>query len=466
MTLKLKTSKTKLDMTTGPIMKLIVLFAIPMVIGNILQQLYSTADTFIIGNFCGPASIAAVGTSSQPLEVFMCVFMGIGTGVSILVSIYTGADDLEKLGNTVRTAVTFTYMAALPLTVLGIIISPAILRFMQVPADTWSLAVTYIRIVFLGFLGIMGYNMNAGILRGLGDSAASLLFLVISTIANIILDVVFIALLGMDVAGAALGTIIAMYLSWASSIIYIKKKYPELPFTVLPGSLNRESLVKILKTGLPLGFNNSVYTVGHIMMQSLINTQGSYFMAGASITGRIMGLSSIAITSFAAAMSTFAGQNFGAENYARLRKGGRIVPLYSGLITMGLGVIMYIFAEPLIRLFTKDPQTVRFALLCISLQLPFQWCYCVLNTILNLSNGIGGVKYSTMINVLMLWAVRIPSAFLINRFYDGHYVTFGVSISFIFGMIASLTFFRSERWREIVIRADMQEMKTQNIMAQ
>ncbi|MCR5230478.1 MAG: MATE family efflux transporter [Solobacterium sp.] len=466
MTLKLKTSKTKLDMTTGPIMKLIVLFAIPMVIGNILQQLYSTADTFIIGNFCGPASIAAVGTSSQPLEVFMCVFMGIGTGVSILVSIYTGADDLEKLGNTVRTAVTFTYMAALPLTVLGIIISPAILRFMQVPADTWSLAVTYIRIVFLGFLGIMGYNMNAGILRGLGDSAASLLFLVISTIANIILDVVFIALLGMDVAGAALGTIIAMYLSWASSIIYIKKKYPELPFTVLPGSLNRESLVKILKTGLPLGFNNSVYTVGHIMMQSLINTQGSYFMAGASITGRIMGLSSIAITSFAAAMSTFAGQNFGAENYARLRKGGRIVPLYSGLITMGLGVIMYIFAEPLIRLFTKDPQTVRFALLCISLQLPFQWCYCVLNTILNLSNGIGGVKYSTMINVLMLWAVRIPSAFLINRFYDGHYVTFGVSISFIFGMIAALTFFRSERWREIVIRADMQEMKTQNIMAQ
>lgn len=466
MTLKLKTSKTKLDMTTGPIMKLIVLFAIPMVIGNILQQLYSTADTFIIGNFCGPASIAAVGTSSQPLEVFMCVFMGIGTGVSILVSIYTGADDLEKLGNTVRTAVTFTYMAALPLTVLGIIISPAILRIMQVPADTWSLAVTYIRIVFLGFLGIMGYNMNAGILRGLGDSAASLLFLVISTIANIILDVVFIALLGMDVAGAALGTIIAMYLSWASSIIYIKKKYPELPFTVLPGSLKRESLVKILKTGLPLGFNNSVYTVGHIMMQSLINTQGSYFMAGASITGRIMGLSSIAITSFAAAMSTFAGQNFGAENYARLRKGGRIVPLYSGLITMGLGVIMYIFAEPLIRLFTKDPQTVRFALLCISLQLPFQWCYCVLNTILNLSNGIGGVKYSTMINVLMLWAVRIPSAFLINRFYDGHYVTFGVSISFIFGMIAALTFFRSERWREIVIRADMQEMKTQNIMAQ
>ncbi len=461
MTLKFKSADTKLDMTKGPIMKLIILFAIPMVIGNILQQLYSTADTFIIGNFCGPTSIAAVGTSSQPLEVFMCVFMGIGAGVSILVSMHTGAGNQEKLGKTVRTAAAFTYMAAIPLTVLGILISPVILRFMQVPADTWDLAVTYIRIVFLGFLGIMGYNMNAGILRGLGDSAATLVFLVISTVTNIILDTVFIALLKMDVAGAALATIIAMYLSWVSSIIYIKKKYPELPFTVLPGPADRETLADILKIGLPLGFNNSVYTVGHIMMQSLINTQGSYFMAGASITGKIMGLSSIAITSFSAAMSTFAGQNFGAKNYSRLRKGGRTVPLYSGLITMGLGVVMYIFAEPLIHLFTRDPMAVEYALLCISLQLPFQWCFCVLNTILNLANGIGGVKYSTVINILMLWAVRIPSAFLINRFYDGHYVTFGVSISFIFGILASLTFYRSQRWKKVVMLSKQQEEKTE-----
>ena len=152
-----KTSKTKIDMTQGPIMKLIVLFAIPMVIGNILQQLYSTADTLIIGNFCGPTSIAAVGTSSQPVEVFMCIFMGIGGGVSILVSIYTGAGNQERLGKLVRTAISFTYMAAIPLSILGIILTPVILKFMQVPSDTWDLAVIYIRIVFLGLLGNMGW---------------------------------------------------------------------------------------------------------------------------------------------------------------------------------------------------------------------------------------------------------------------------------------------------------------------
>ncbi|MCR5294155.1 MAG: MATE family efflux transporter [Lachnospiraceae bacterium] len=459
-----KTSRTKLDMTKGPIMKLIVLFAIPMVIGNILQQLYSTADTFIIGNFCGSASIAAVGTSSQPLEVFLCVFMGIGTGVSILTSIHTGAGDDAGLGKLVRTAVSFTYLAALPLMFLGIVLTPAILKLMQVPADTWDLAVTYIRIVFLGLLGNMGYNMNAGILRGLGDSTASLVFLVISTLANIALDTVFVALLHMDVAGAALATVIAMYLSWAASIYYIKKKYPELPFSVLPGLPDRKTLGDIMKNGLPLGFNNSIYTVGHIMLQSLINTQGSYFMAGTSVSGKIMGISSVAIASFAAAMSTFAGQNYGAGNYRRLQRGGRIVPFYSALVTIALGSVMYAAAEPLAGLFTKEPQAVEYALLCLRMQLPFQWCFCVLNTVLNLANGIGGVKYSTVVNLLMLWAVRIPSAFLIARFYDGHYVTFGVSISFMFGMAAALGFYRSKRWKEVTRLAKRQAERSQKML--
>ncbi|MCR5031250.1 MAG: MATE family efflux transporter [Lachnospiraceae bacterium] len=453
----MKQTKTKLDMTRGSIMKLIVLFAIPMVIGNILQQLYSTADTFIIGNFCGPTSIAAVGTSSQPIEVFMCIFMGIGAGVSILVSICTGAGNSERLNRIVKTAVSFTYLAAIPLMILGILLTPAILSFMQVPEDTWDLAVLYIRIVFLGLLGNMGYNMNAGILRGLGDSASSLVFLVISAITNILLDILFVAVFRMDVAGAALATIIAMYLSWAVSIHYIRSRYPQLSFTILPRGLDISELKEILKTGLPLGLNNSLYTMGHIMMQSLINSQGSAFMAGASVGGKIMGIASVAITSFSAAMSTFAGQNYGARNYKRLRRGGKIVPIYSGLITASLGALMYLFSRPLVGLFTSDGETIRYALLCISIQLPFQWCYCVLNTILNLANGIGGVKYSTVVNLLMLWAVRIPSAFLIARFYDGHYVTFGVSISFMAGMAAALTFYHSRRWKEVIRLSRQQE---------
>ena len=335
-------------------MRLILFFAIPMVIGNILQQLYSTADTYIIGNFSGPASIAAVGTSSQPLEIFLCIFMGVGTGISVLVSIYTGAGDEESLGKLIRTAVSFTYMAAIPLSLLGILLTPLILKSMQVPSDAWGPALAYIRIVFLGLTANMGYNMNAGFLRGLGDSAASLLFLLISTIANALLDIFFVAGLSMDAAGAALATVIAMCMSWIASVIYIKRKYPALPFRFLPGKPDMQMLGEILRIGLPLGFNNSVYTVGHIVMQSLINTQGSAFMAAASITGKIMGISSVAITSFSGAMSTFAGQNLGAGSYRRLREGGRIVPLCSGMTTAFLGFVMYLSAEYLIRLFTGD----------------------------------------------------------------------------------------------------------------
>ena len=143
----------------------------------------------------------------------------------------------------------------------------------------------------------------------------------------------------------------------------------------------------------------------------------------------------------------------GLGSYRRLREGGRIVPLWSGLTTAFLGFCMYMSAKPLIRLFTGDEQTIAYALVCIGLQIPFQWCYCVLNTILNLANGVGAVKFSTLVNLLMLWAVRIPAAFLISRFYDGHYVTFGVSISFMFGLAASLTFYRSKRWKEIVSKS-------------
>ncbi|MCR4904305.1 MAG: MATE family efflux transporter [Butyrivibrio sp.] len=444
-----KKSRTKLDMTQGSIMKLVVLFALPIIASNVLQQLYTIVDTLIIGNFCGPQSIAAIGTSSQPIEVFMCVFMGIGAGVSILVSMYTGSKDDEALGKTVKTSISFTYLCAIPLSILGIVLTPVILKFMNVPEDTWDLAVLYIRIVFLGLLGTMGYNMNAGILRGLGDSSSTLLFLIISSVTNIVLDIVFVAGFHMDVGGAAVATIISMYLAWIASVVYVMKKYPQIGFTFLPKSLDGKSLSDILKMGLPLGFNNSIYTVGHILMQSLINMQGSGFMAGASVAGKIMGVSSVAITSFSSAMSTFAGQNYGAKLYARLRKGGKIVPVYSAAITISLGVIMYIFAEPLIRCFTDDPEAIKYAMLCVHIQVPFQWCYCVLNTILNLSNGIGAVKYSTIVNLLMLWAVRIPSAYLIAIFFDGHYVTGAVSISFIFGMIASLLFYRSRNWKKI-----------------
>ena len=441
----------KIDMTTGPIMKNVFLFAVPIVLGNILQYLYTTVDTLVIGNYCGETSLAAVGTSSQPVEVLLCVFLGIGTGVSILVSQYVGAKDMKGIRRAVDTATFFVFLCGIPLCVIGYFAAPIILRWMGAPADTWDAAVAYTRIVFLGALGNIGYNMNAGILRGMGDSKASLWFLVVSCIANIVLDLLFVAVLGMDAGGAALSTSLAMYLSWMISIVYIRKKFPDLELSYLPKGVDLEELKHIVMIGLPIGLNNSLYSLGHVAIQTLVNSQGSVFMAGNSVAGRVTGLANIAITALSSAATTFSGQNFGAKKYDRLRQGYIRIPVISGIITLifGLGIIS--FRMPILRIFTRDEAVLMYAGRYVVVLLLSQWFFAIFNGIICVVNGVGLIRYTTIVNLLMLWAVRIPSAYLIDRFFDGTYIMLCFPISFSFGMVMMLGYYMfSKRWKEII----------------
>lgn len=439
----------KVDMTQGSIMKRVLLFALPICVGNVLQQLYGTVDTLVIGNFCGSVSLAAVGTSSQPVEILLCVFLGLGTGVSILVSQFTGSGDMESLKEIGATAISFLFLCSIPLTIIGQFAGPAVLRFMQVPDDTWELANAYISIIFFGTLGNMGYNMNAGILRGMGDSNASLLFLIVSCAVNIVLDLVFVAGLGMDVAGAAWATTIAMYCSWLFSIVYIRKKYPEFCFTYLPHRMNKRMLESIVAIGLPLGLNSSIYSVGHILMQSLINLQGSIFIAACSVSSKVTGIANVAITSLSSAATTFSGQNLGAENYVYLKKGGIQIPLFSGLITCIAGLLVTFWCRPLLEFFTRDAAVLDIAVRYIRIVLPFTWAYAVFNGIICFVNGMGEVRFPTVVNLLMLWAVRIPCAWLITWYIDGGYVMACLPISFVFGMCCMFSYFFSKNWKKI-----------------
>ena len=441
----------KIDMTTGPIRKNVFLFAIPIVLGNILQYLYTTVDTLVIGNFCGETSLAAVGTSSQPVEVLLCVFLGIGAGVSILISQYVGAKDMKKIRRAVDTATFFVFVCGIPLCVIGYFAAPLILKWMGTPADTWDAAVAYTRIVFFGALGNIGYNMNAGILRGMGDSKASLWFLAASCIANIVLDLLFVAGLGMDAGGAALSTTLAMYLSWIISIVYIRKKFPDLELSYFPRKVDLKELKKIVMIGLPIGLNNSLYSLGHVAIQTLVNVQGSVFMAGNSVAGRVTGLTNIAITALSSAATTFSGQNYGAGNFDRLRQGYIRIPVISGIVTLAFGLCMISFRIPILRIFTRDEAVLMYANRYVVVLLLSQWFYAIFNGIICIVNGVGLIRYSTVVNILMLWAVRIPSAHFINRYFDGTYIMLSFPISFIFGMIMMLGYYVfSKKWKEII----------------
>ena len=443
--------KKKIDMTTGPIMKNVFLFAIPIVLGNILQYLYTTVDTLVIGNYCGKTSLAAVGTSAQPVEVLLCIFLGIGTGVSILVSQYVGAKDRIRIRQAVDTATFFVFVCGIPLCVIGYFAAPLILRCMGVPSDTWDAAVSYTRIVFFGALGNIGYNMNAGILRGMGDSKASLWFLVVSCITNIVLDFLFVAGLGMDVGGAALSTTLAMYLSWIISIVYIRNKFPEVELPYFPKRFYVDELKKILLIGLPIGLNNSLYSLGHVAVQTLVNAQGSTFMAGNSVAGRVTGLTNIAITALSSAATTFSGQNYGARNFDRLREGYIKIPVISGIVTLAAGLCMISFRMPILRIFTPDEAVLMYASRYVVVMLLSQWFFAIFNGMICVVNGVGLIRYTTIVNILMLWAVRIPSAYLITRYFDGTYIMLCFPISFSFGMIMMIGYYMfSKKWKEII----------------
>lgn len=441
----------KIDMTTGPIMKNVLLFAFPIVIGNILQQLYTTVDTLVIGNFCGYESLAAVGTSSQPVEVLLCIFLGIGTGVSILISQYIGADDKEKVRDIAQTAIFFVYVCGAAIGVLGFLVTPWILKAMGVPQEAFHAATMYTRIIFCGTLGNLGYNMNAGILRGIGDSSASLWFLVVSCAANIVLDVFFVAVMGMDAGGAALSTIIAMYISWGVSIWYIKNRFREIGFSVLPKDFSKEELKNMLMLGVPIGLNNSLFSFGHMVMQTMINAQGTTFMAGASVAGRITGCTNIAITAVSSAATTFSGQNYGAKNIARLKQGYIRIPAVNGMITLALGLALISFRMPLLRFFTKDEMVLLYAGRYVVAMLLSQWAYAVFNSISCIVNGVGLIKCTTIVNLLMLWAVRIPGAYLISTYLNGTYIMVSVPISFFFGMFCMIAYYIfSKKWKAVL----------------
>ena len=448
---QIKEKRKKIDMTKGSIIKNVLLFAIPIVIGNILQQMYTTVDTLVVSYYCGDRALAAVGTSSQPVEVLLCVFLGIGTGVSILVSQKIGAGDEKKVAELSATATSFVYLSGIPIAIIGFIATPYILKFMGVPSDVWSNALIYTRVVFLGALGNIGYNMNAGILRGLGDSVASLWFLVVSCVTNIILDLLFVAGLGMDVRGAAMATSTSMFLSWIVSIYYIKKKFPELNFTLLPKTLDMGDMKSILSLGLPIGLNNSLFSFGHMAMQTLVNAQGYQFMAGASVAGRITGITNVAITAVSAAASTFSGQNYGARNYDRLRQGYIMIPAINGIATLLLGMIFISIRMPILKFFSQDEMVLVYASRYVVAVLISQWCFAVFNSISNMVNGVGFVKYTTVINLMMLWAVRIPCAYLIDRFFDGTYIMFCFPVSFVFGMTCMIGYYIfSPDWKKII----------------
>ena len=297
-------------MTSGSPYRLILSFTMPLLLGNIFQQLYNMVDSVVVGNVIGDKALAAVGTGFPIIFMLSSLFMGIGTGATIMISQFYGARDLERVNQTVNTIYTALIIGIIPLSLIGIFLSEPLLHMMKVPDDgTLEMAKTYMIIIFIGVIGNLGFNINAGILQGFGDSRTSLLFLMIATVINIVLDLVLTITIPMGVAGVALATIIAQIVSWLFGVFYINRHYDFISIRPHKFYFQKELFFQAMRLGIPSGIQQALFSIGIMFMQSLVNSYGSSFMAGFNGANKIDTFAFLPVQSLSNALTTYTGQN-------------------------------------------------------------------------------------------------------------------------------------------------------------
>lgn len=349
------------DMTQGSIWRQLIEFAIPMIFGLIFQQLYNTVDTIVVGQFVGKEALAAVGTTSSIINTLVGFAAGLSTGASVVISQCYGSHDHKGLHHAVHTSICVTFLLGAAFTAVGILGADTLLRLQSTPEDVFTEAHTYLTIYFSGMLGLLTYNMGSGILRAVGDSRRPLYFLVFSAIVNTILDLVFVVLLGMGVEGVAYATIIAQFLSAALTLWVLTRDHA--PYGIHWGHLSIDvpTLKRIISIGLPSGIQQAITSFSNVFVQGYINFFGSACMAGWSSYNKLDAFILIPMQAIAMASTTFVGQNFGARQIERARKGVRDAQILSVSITILCSIVMVSFARPLATMFSSENEVLDFA---------------------------------------------------------------------------------------------------------
>ena len=347
-------------MTEGPIWKRMILFAIPLFLGNLFQQLYNTADSLIVGNFLGSDALAAVSSSGSLIFLMVGFFNGISLGAGVVIARYFGAREKEKVQDAIHTTVAFGIVAGILLTAIGLIMTPTFLRWMGTPADVLKNSVLYFRIYFLGSIAFVLYNIFVGILQSVGDSRHPLIYLIISSVTNVVLDLLFIGVFRFGVGSAAVATILSQFLSAILCLIHLMRCKEDYQIHLKKIRFDYPMLKLIISNGLPSGFQNSIISFANVIVQSNINSFGKMAVAGCGAYSKIEGFGFLPITCFALSLTTFISQNLGARQYERAKKGAKFGVLCSITMAEIVGIIIFFTAPYLVAAFNNDPQVVAF----------------------------------------------------------------------------------------------------------
>lgn len=451
------------DLTEGTPWKRIVEFAVPMLIGNIAQQLYNTADSIIVGRYVGDFALAAVGSAGPILNLLLVLFVGISVGAGILVAQFFGAKDRDQLSRSIGTCISLTALASFAIMIIGPLVSRPLLELLNTPATIIDWCVDYLNIFFIGAAGFSYYNIFAGILRGLGDSFSALIFLLIATALNVGLDILFVAGFGMGVPGVALATVIAQGVSALLCLMKLMKMTDNFDLNWSMLKIDRKLTKKIMHLGLPSGITQAIFSLAMIMMQSLTNSFGEMVIAANVIVMRVDGFAMMPTFSFGSAMTTFTGQNVGAGKMDRVNQGAKDGTKISVAVSIATTLILLLFGHHLMNIFTDTSELVDLSMHFMRILAVGYIGVAVSQALSGVMRGAGDTMTPMWISLFTLVVLRVPIAYGVAYLTQSPQYPTGrpestfisLLVSWTLGAVITLYYYKKGTWRKKVINPNI-----------
>lgn len=434
-------------MTEGGIAGKIFWFSVPLILGNLLQQLYNTADSVIVGNFVGSNALAAVGAGTSLINLLIAFCQGAAVGAGVVIAQYLGAQAHRQIHEAVHTALAIVLILGVLLSALGVVLTRNLLTWMGTPAEVMEDAVTYLKIYFCGMIFNVIYNMAAAILNAAGNSKRSLIYLAAASVTNIALDLLFVAVLDMGVAGAAIATDISQLVSSVLAMAYLMRAEGDCRVELRKIGINTLMAKRIIKIGLPTGIQNMVISVSNVIVQSSVNSFGADAMAGFGAFMKIDGFTVLPILSFSMASTTFTGQNIGAGQLERVKKGMRVTILMGVAYSLVSGMLLLNFSGRIMGLFTDNQAAVAYGKLAMRYFCPFYFFLAVMHSLAGTVRGAGKsippmlALLSSLCVLRIIWLkVMLPVSHTINTVYFGYPMTWAA------GMLLMILYAWKGKW--------------------
>lgn len=405
-------------LTEGSIPKKIIGFAIPLFLGNLFQQMYNMADSLIVGNFLGDEALASVTSTGSLIFLLVGFFNGTAMGAGVVIGRYFGARDYEKVRKAVHTDVAFGLIAGVLMTIIGVIFTPIILKWMGTPAEVYANSVLYLRVYFCGSLASVMYNICMGILHAIGDSKHPLYYLIFSSIVNVVLDLIFCGVFRLGVEYAALATIISQFLSvilCMNRLMHVNDVYQ---IHIKEIGIDKDMIKQILTLGLPSGIQNSIISLANIVVQSNINAFGTAAMAGCGSYAKIEGFAFLPITCFTMALTTFVSQNIGAKKYDRVKKGAVFGMVCALILAETVGILFYNFAPALISLFGGEAGSIAFGVLQAHTCALFYFLLAFSHASAAILRGAGKSTIPMYVMMISWCLIRIMYITIVGQMFD------------------------------------------------